>query len=145
MFISAAVDAIQRSASERMTTGGSIKLNSTGDVVQKQGSVLDISGGSVNYTLARSRDDASNIGGGGTVVEGQQKSNRSRHERRRDPAQHRPLRFGPDPFGVVAGGHEQHRRGVDSGLLVRAGGVVGHPSSVPGVFRRPGGWGRGSG
>lgn len=47
--ISAAVDAIQRGADERMTTGGSIQLNSTGDVVQKQGALLDISGGSVKY------------------------------------------------------------------------------------------------
>ncbi|MGD8631163.1 MAG: filamentous hemagglutinin N-terminal domain-containing protein, partial [Gammaproteobacteria bacterium] len=43
---------IERDAGERLSAGGSIKLRSKGNITLEQGSVLDISGGRVNYTGA---------------------------------------------------------------------------------------------
>ncbi len=47
--VKGAVDRIARNIDERSTSGGSITLNSSGDVIAKAGSNLDISGGSVAY------------------------------------------------------------------------------------------------
>jgi len=47
--IKGAVDRIARNIDERGTSGGTIDLKSSGDVIAKQGSVLDFSGGSVQY------------------------------------------------------------------------------------------------
>lgn len=47
--IKGAVDRIARNIDERSTSGGTIDLKSSGDVIAKQGSVLDFSGGSVQY------------------------------------------------------------------------------------------------
>jgi filamentous hemagglutinin family protein len=47
--IKGAVDRIARNIDERSTAGGSIALQSSGDVVTKAGSVLDFSGGSVAF------------------------------------------------------------------------------------------------
>ncbi|WP_374088456.1 filamentous haemagglutinin family protein [Methylomicrobium lacus] len=47
--IKGAADRIARNIDERSTSGGTIDLKSSGDVVAKQGSVLDFSGGSVSY------------------------------------------------------------------------------------------------
>ena len=46
---SSAVSSIQRGINERLSTGGTIKLTSYGDVVVNTGAVLNISGGAVNY------------------------------------------------------------------------------------------------
>jgi filamentous hemagglutinin family protein len=46
---SAAKDKIQRGINERLSSGGTINLNSSGDVVINDGAKIDISGGSVNY------------------------------------------------------------------------------------------------
>ena len=43
---------IGRTVAERSTTGGTVKLVSTGDVVTKSGSKIDLSGGKINYTGA---------------------------------------------------------------------------------------------
>ncbi|MBL1265986.1 filamentous haemagglutinin family protein [Methylomicrobium sp. RS1] len=47
--IKGAVDRIARNIDERSTSGGTIDLKSSGDIVAKPGSTLDFSGGSVNY------------------------------------------------------------------------------------------------
>ncbi len=47
--MSGALDRIARNIDERSTVGGSIDLNSSGDVVTRSGSVQDFSGGSVAY------------------------------------------------------------------------------------------------
>ena len=47
--IKGAVDRIARNIDERSTAGGAINLNSSGDVIVKAGSTLDVSGGSVAY------------------------------------------------------------------------------------------------
>jgi len=47
--VKGAVDRIARNIDERSTEGGSINLNSSGDVIAKAGSSLDFSGGSVAY------------------------------------------------------------------------------------------------
>ena len=47
--VKGAVDRIARNIDERSTSGGSINLNSSGDVIAKAGSTLDFSGGSVAY------------------------------------------------------------------------------------------------
>ncbi|MGJ0483532.1 MAG: filamentous hemagglutinin family protein [Methylomicrobium sp.] len=47
--VKGAVDRIARNIDERSTSGGTIDLKSSGDVIAKQGSVLDFSGGSVSY------------------------------------------------------------------------------------------------
>ncbi|MBS0375210.1 MAG: filamentous hemagglutinin family protein [Proteobacteria bacterium] len=41
---------IQRDVYERTTAGGTVSLNSTGDVVVASGSTINVSGGAVNYT-----------------------------------------------------------------------------------------------
>lgn len=43
------VNAIQRTVTEKATVGGSIRLDSRGDVITRAGSVLNVSGGSLNY------------------------------------------------------------------------------------------------
>jgi len=43
---------IHRTVAERTSAGGSVKLVSTGDVVMKSGSKVDLSGGQINYTGA---------------------------------------------------------------------------------------------
>ena len=50
---SAYTKAIQKTADERLSAGGSIKLSSTGAVVTSAASALDVSGGAVNYTAAQ--------------------------------------------------------------------------------------------
>ncbi len=50
--ISSVVANIQRGASERLATGGTLTLSSDGDLVAEAGSRLDISGGRVTYTGA---------------------------------------------------------------------------------------------
>ncbi|MCX7099778.1 MAG: filamentous hemagglutinin family protein [Methylococcales bacterium] len=47
--IKGAVDRISRNIDERSTSGGNISLASSGSVVTKSGSVLDVSGGSIAY------------------------------------------------------------------------------------------------
>ena len=47
--IKGAVDKIARNIDERSTSGGTINLKSTGDVITQSGSVIDFSGGSVAY------------------------------------------------------------------------------------------------
>lgn len=47
--ISGAVGAIKQDVRERMTEGGAVTMKSTGDVVLKKGSTIDISGGAINY------------------------------------------------------------------------------------------------
>ena len=47
--VSGALDRISRNIDERSTAGGSISLESSGDVITRQGSRLDFSGGSVAY------------------------------------------------------------------------------------------------
>ncbi|EIC28274.1 filamentous haemagglutinin family protein [Methylomicrobium album] len=47
--IKGAVDRIARNIDERSTSGGTIDLKSSGDIIAKQGSTLDFSGGSVSY------------------------------------------------------------------------------------------------
>jgi filamentous hemagglutinin len=47
--VKGAVDRIARNIDERSTSGGTIDLKSSGDIIAKQGSVLDFSGGSVSY------------------------------------------------------------------------------------------------
>ncbi len=47
--IKGAVDRIERNIDERSTTGGKITLKSSGDVIAKQNSKVDFSGGSINY------------------------------------------------------------------------------------------------
>lgn len=47
--VSGALDRIARNIDERSTAGGHIALDSSGDVITRQGSVLDFSGGSVAY------------------------------------------------------------------------------------------------
>jgi filamentous hemagglutinin family protein len=49
---SAYVNAIEKTATEQLATGGKIKLASTGAVVTNAASTLDVSGGQVNYTTA---------------------------------------------------------------------------------------------
>lgn len=51
--VKGAVDRIARNIDERSTDGGSINLKSSGDVIVKSGSNLDISGGSVKYTAGQ--------------------------------------------------------------------------------------------
>lgn len=41
---------IPRDIGEKLTTAGVVKLGSEGDIVQRAGSVVDVSGGSLNYT-----------------------------------------------------------------------------------------------
>lgn len=43
------LDAIERTIGERMSAGGTVNITSAGDVITKQGSVIDVSGGVVNY------------------------------------------------------------------------------------------------
>ncbi|HET7832179.1 MAG TPA: filamentous hemagglutinin N-terminal domain-containing protein, partial [Gallionella sp.] len=43
---------LQRNVAERTTTGGKVLLASTGDVVTKSGSSINLSGGQINYTPA---------------------------------------------------------------------------------------------
>ncbi|TAN49941.1 MAG: filamentous hemagglutinin N-terminal domain-containing protein [Methylococcaceae bacterium] len=47
--IKGAVDRIARNIDERSTSGGTVTLKSSGDVVTQSGSVIDISGGSIAY------------------------------------------------------------------------------------------------
>ncbi len=47
--IKGAVDRIARNIDERSTSGGTVKLKSSGDVLTQTGSVIDFSGGSVAY------------------------------------------------------------------------------------------------
>lgn len=47
--VKGAVDRIARNIDERSTSGGSINIQSSGDVVTQAGSVLDVSGGSIDY------------------------------------------------------------------------------------------------
>lgn len=47
--ISGQISLIERDVAERNLTGGSIKLESQGDVILDTGATLDISGGSINY------------------------------------------------------------------------------------------------
>lgn len=47
--IKGAVDRIARNIDERSTSGGTVKLKSSGDVLTQSGSVIDFSGGSVAY------------------------------------------------------------------------------------------------
>ncbi len=47
--ISGALDRIARNIDERSTSGGTLTLNSSGDLIARPGSVLDVSGGSVAY------------------------------------------------------------------------------------------------
>jgi filamentous hemagglutinin family protein len=47
--VSAAIAQIGRTVGERSTTGGTITMKSTGDVVLREGSTLDVSGGAVHY------------------------------------------------------------------------------------------------
>lgn len=47
--IKGAVDRIARNIDERSTSGGSVELNSSGNVITKAGSDVDFSGGSVRY------------------------------------------------------------------------------------------------
>ncbi len=47
--ISGAVDSTPRTVAERLTEGGSVQLLSRGDVIQREGSVIDVSGGTVHY------------------------------------------------------------------------------------------------
>ena len=47
--IKGAVDRIARNIDERSTTGGTVNLKSSGDVITQSGSVIDFSGGSVAY------------------------------------------------------------------------------------------------
>jgi len=49
---SAYLDAIQKTATEQLAAGGSIKLASTGAVITNATSDLNVSGGAVNYTAA---------------------------------------------------------------------------------------------
>lgn len=48
--VSGALANIGRGIEERTSTGGTIALNSAGDIVVSQGAVFDVSGGQVNYT-----------------------------------------------------------------------------------------------
>ncbi len=47
--IQGALNQVQKKVSERMTAGGVVDIRSEGDVVQRSGSLIDVSGGSIQY------------------------------------------------------------------------------------------------
>ena len=53
--VSGAIAGIGRAIDERTSAGGTISISSAGDIAVAQGAVFDVSGGTLNYTVARSR------------------------------------------------------------------------------------------
>lgn len=47
---------VPRDIAEKLTTAGTVKLRSEGDIVQRTGSVVDVSGGSIKYTAGTHKE-----------------------------------------------------------------------------------------